>query len=224
MPEKPREKKHQEESDGGGAPEWMVTFSDCMTLLLTFFVLLLSFSSFDDKVFYKLRPHFIEQMPKVNWKQLKVDSSLTDPTNFTHKEQPDNGSESPTSPENKKSGSLEEDFDNEFSKSKVFTADSEIFFWGTGQVLSAEGKNILSDIAEFLNMNSENIIISENSVRSRDKKGLQRSWAIMNFLNGKGIPKNRLNITSESTLPDKQRKDKSSRIVELVLLEQEISK
>ena len=31
-----------------GAPEWMVTFSDCMTLLLTFFVLLLSFSSFDD--------------------------------------------------------------------------------------------------------------------------------------------------------------------------------
>ncbi len=34
-----------------GAPEWMVTFSDCMTLLLTFFVLMLSFSSFDEKTF-----------------------------------------------------------------------------------------------------------------------------------------------------------------------------
>ena len=38
----------------GGAPKWMVTFSDCMTLLLTFFVLLLSFSSFDDKAFRKM--------------------------------------------------------------------------------------------------------------------------------------------------------------------------
>ncbi|MHC4104970.1 MAG: flagellar motor protein MotB, partial [Planctomycetota bacterium] len=44
-----REKKQVVEDEAPGAPEWMVTFSDCMTLLLTFFVLLLSFSSFDDK-------------------------------------------------------------------------------------------------------------------------------------------------------------------------------
>ena len=30
-----------------GAPEWMVTFADMMSLLLTFFVLLLSFSSIE---------------------------------------------------------------------------------------------------------------------------------------------------------------------------------
>lgn len=39
-----RRSKRQE---GGGAPEWMTTFSDMMTLLLTFFVLLYSFSSID---------------------------------------------------------------------------------------------------------------------------------------------------------------------------------
>ena len=44
-----REKKEVHEDPPEGAPEWMVTFSDCMTLLLTFFVLLLSFSSFDDQ-------------------------------------------------------------------------------------------------------------------------------------------------------------------------------
>ena len=44
-----REKKQPEPEQQAGAPEWMVTFSDCMTLLLTFFVLLLSFSSFDDE-------------------------------------------------------------------------------------------------------------------------------------------------------------------------------
>ena len=49
-----RRQEKPEPQHADGAPEWMVTFSDCMTLLLTFFVLLLSFSSFDDKVFWKL--------------------------------------------------------------------------------------------------------------------------------------------------------------------------
>lgn len=37
-----------------GAPKWMVTFGDMMTLLLTFFVLLLSFSVMDQKRFIKM--------------------------------------------------------------------------------------------------------------------------------------------------------------------------
>ena len=43
-----REKKSEE---GGGAPGWIVTFSDLMSLLLTFFVLLLSFSTISEKDF-----------------------------------------------------------------------------------------------------------------------------------------------------------------------------
>lgn len=35
------------EDSGGPGQGWLVTFSDCMTLLLCFFVMLLSFSSFD---------------------------------------------------------------------------------------------------------------------------------------------------------------------------------
>lgn len=37
----------EEESGGGGAPAWMATFGDLMSLLLTFFVLLLSFANMD---------------------------------------------------------------------------------------------------------------------------------------------------------------------------------
>ncbi len=36
---------------GGGAPGWMATFADLMSLLLAFFVLLFSFASVDDKVY-----------------------------------------------------------------------------------------------------------------------------------------------------------------------------
>ncbi len=44
MAERGKKKKSEE---GGGAPEWMVTFSDLVTLLLTFFVLLLSMANMD---------------------------------------------------------------------------------------------------------------------------------------------------------------------------------
>ncbi|MBW2129280.1 MAG: OmpA family protein [Deltaproteobacteria bacterium] len=41
-------RKDKDDEAGGGTPGWMVTFSDLSTLLLTFFVLLLSMSTMDD--------------------------------------------------------------------------------------------------------------------------------------------------------------------------------
>ena len=59
-------RKQNEEDDAGGAAEWMVTFSDCMTLLLTFFVLLISFSSFDEKVFQRMESALAEGLGSVS--------------------------------------------------------------------------------------------------------------------------------------------------------------
>lgn len=42
-------KKEKKQSSGEGVPAWLVTFSDMMTLLLTFFVLLLSMASLTDE-------------------------------------------------------------------------------------------------------------------------------------------------------------------------------
>lgn len=44
-----KKKKGKGEQEAGGSVSWMVTFSDLSTLLLTFFVLLLSMSSLNDK-------------------------------------------------------------------------------------------------------------------------------------------------------------------------------
>lgn len=49
MADETQEEEHKcpECESGGGAPEWMVTYSDMVTLLLTFFILLVSMASMD---------------------------------------------------------------------------------------------------------------------------------------------------------------------------------
>jgi chemotaxis protein MotB len=44
-----KKRKQSEEEPAGGAPEWIVTFSDMVSLLVTFFVMLMSFSTMDDR-------------------------------------------------------------------------------------------------------------------------------------------------------------------------------
>ncbi|MCT4595588.1 MAG: OmpA family protein [Anaeromicrobium sp.] len=51
-------KKKKPEEAKGGAPEWMTTFSDLMTLLLCFFVLLFAFSTIDQRKFTAVMKSF----------------------------------------------------------------------------------------------------------------------------------------------------------------------
>ena len=58
-----KKRKKREEEKPAGAPAWMVTYSDMVTLLLTFFVMLLAMASFEDpgrvdKVIESLRRAF----------------------------------------------------------------------------------------------------------------------------------------------------------------------
>ena len=55
-----REKKQLQEEGAKGAPLWMVTYCDCMTLMLTFFVLLFSFASMDESILEQLSTTFNE--------------------------------------------------------------------------------------------------------------------------------------------------------------------
>jgi chemotaxis protein MotB len=59
-----------EEVKMGEIPAWMVTFSDLTTLLLTFFVLLLSMSSMDDKSLKSLFTNFTSASGILNFKEL----------------------------------------------------------------------------------------------------------------------------------------------------------
>ena len=228
-----RGSKKAEPDEAPGAPEWMVTFSDCMTLLLTFFVLLLSFSSFDEKVFRRLQASFFNALPGVN----QSDEASRDAVLPTEQieETPDlvEGSEKPTLNKGLEDN-LKEETPTDFRSRKVFSISSERIFWGKGTLISAEGRRIMTKMASFLKEVPTRVVVNENGPASEEgaeQLGLSRAWAVMEYLTSEhNLNKKWFSISSASTLAQGSLRSgeparastEPKRIVEIVLLERSI--
>jgi chemotaxis protein MotB len=226
-----RNQKQAESDEAPGAPEWMVTFSDCMTLLLTFFVLLLSFSSFDNRVFRKLKVIYSSGLTTI----IPSIRSDRDALNYVPPvealDEFEKGSEKPTLSEGKKDGLIKDSGPLDFNKGVVFVFPSDNLFWGKGIAISTDGRKIMDNISIFLSEIPNRIVISENGTQepTADSLGLQRAWAVMNYLTTKqNLDKKRFSITSVSTLarendddaPGNSARANSDRILEILLLSQ----
>lgn len=218
--------------DAPGAPEWMVTFSDCMTLLLTFFVLLLSFSSFDNKVFPRMQSAFSEGLSSIGLRLTRVDDAFLPTPRITYDQDPEKGSEKPTVDgqyESNPNTSL--DF-MDFQDQKVFLLPSEDVFLGRGTRTTSHGRRIMADVATLLEAIPNRVIVSEHVLEvddgTSDEIGLRRAWAIAHLLtHGQGIAKTRLSITATATVDAETLRHsglaainpKVQRVVEIVILE-----
>jgi len=218
----PRQKKQIEEEQPAGAPQWMTTFSDCMTLLLTFFVLMLSFASFDDKVYQKLEITLMRDLPSIFKDVQESRDSIVTPLKIDEKD-PKKGSEKPTL-EKEKKDKPKEKLEN-FRDKKVFVCSSSKIFFGKGIAISPFGREALTDIAAFLNRVPGRIVICENgSGKENDHKnfGLPRALAVLEYLTeNQGLDQNRLSISSLSTI-NKEDFDAAQRKLEIVILERSI--
>ena len=243
-----RKKKQSQDDEPAGAPEWMVTFSDCMTLLLTFFVLLLSFSSFDDKVFNKLRVIFANALPSVSTQSKSEGDAFLPTDQIEPTEELDKGSEKPSLARGKGDGLKEDTEPANFHSRKVFLISSARIFWGKGTVISSQGRKTLFTIASFLREIPSRIVVSENGKgdqKSNEHFGLQRAWAVIEYLTTKqGLDRRQFSISAVSTLagPSQRTKGplralaqeslensepdypevKTERMLEIVLLERSI--
>jgi chemotaxis protein MotB len=228
------ESKQAESDEAPGAPEWMVTFSDCMTLLLTFFVLLLSFSSFDEKVFRKLRMIFLQSLPGVNKTEEENRDAILSTPQIELTPDLAEGSEKPTLKRGLEDNSKEDTEPSDFRRLKVFTISSERIFWGNGVLISSEGHNIMAKMASFLKGVPSRVVVSESGpLREGNAQqfGLPRAWAIVEYLTNKeNLDKKRFSISAESTMEQESFRSgepasagpKSERKVEVVLLERSI--
>lgn len=223
-----RQKKQPEVEQEQGAPEWMVTFSDCMTLLLTFFVLLLSFSSFDDENeanYKKMSDSFAEQFSFDTEKTIEKEAVFDIPE-IKKSQQQRKGSEKPTLDERRKDNLKKETDPEDFRNQKIFLVSSEEIFWGKGTLISLSGQRLLADMADYLQQMQNRVVITEcdqKGIDETDKLGLQRAWAIVNYLATKqGLDREMFSISASSTVskgnlpPEAAR---AERMLEIILLE-----
>jgi len=226
--------KRTEEDDMAGAPEWMVTFSDCMTLLLTFFVLLLSFSSFDNRIFRRLKVIYSKGLTTITPSIRSDRDAITYIPPIIHVSDLDKGSEKPTLETGNEDGLLESTVPYDLNRGMVFILPSNKLFWGNGIAISNQGYSIIDTLALFLSGVSHRIVISEHGAtkdHTSQSLGLQRAWAVMNYMTTKkNIDKKRFNISSTSTFSKKGNENadansetmETGRIVEIVLLARNI--
>jgi len=194
-------KNRSTEEEGGGVPAWMVTFSDLATLLLTFFVLLLSMSSMDDKTLKSLFTNFTSACGILNFKTLGeiykpkeiliegIYSRLSDTLVIKRADDPvDTPSESKETFLQELGGKLIiQDTNNGF---KMVFGHQLLFTSGNAE-LKEEMKPILDKIANFINVSfyqiyldghTDNVPIRGGKYSSNEDLSLARSLNIMHYL------------------------------------------
>lgn len=184
-----------------GIPSWMVTFSDLATLLLTFFVLLLSMSSMDDKTLKSLFTNFTSASGILNFKEYGeiyrpkdiliegLYSRLKDTLVVKRSDDPAEipAETSETFLQEIGSQVVMENFKNGF---KLVFGHQILFDSGSAEIKD-EMKSVLGKVARFINVSSfqiyidghtDNVPIKSEKYPSNQDLSLARSFNIMEYL------------------------------------------
>jgi len=215
-------KKEKKEDDGPkGAPEWMVTFSDCMTLLLTFFVLLLSFSTFGPDKLVDLGKIFKEAMPAGGMAKASSESTVWENIQFQNVEKLSEGTEARTDSDNKNDNYMIEKKPLDYRNLKVFSIPSDKVFWGDGTAITNGAKEMLDSLAKYINRMPSRLVVSENGPGTNQEIGFERALTIIKYMseNG-GVKEDRIGISASSTVIKKR--IQRQRMVEITLLDRNV--
>ena len=231
-----RPKKGAPPEEIAGAPQWMVTFSDCMNLLLTFFVLLVTFSEFsqqpEDRILnFGKAIRSVFGTPIAESKRQDETSVVSRPR-VVNMEQPEYGSEAPTGVQSPTAtnGTLNEDLQTtNYRNHKVFLIPSRKVFLGRGRALSPDGRYFLAVMAAFLKDTLGGVVISENGPDDQTvgvDAGLSRAMAVLDYLvTMQSLDRRKFSVASESIAPPEDKPGattvyhRDERMLEIVLLE-----
>jgi hypothetical protein len=206
------------EEEGEGAPLWMISFADMASLLMAFFVMLTTFSGFGPKESAKLRQIITATLgPELYGGRYKEQPLGRMGRQMVSSGQGIKGSEKPTLEDPSGPGALLESKPKDFRSQKVFIIESSKAFLGSGTAISAEGREFFDPLALLLSKTTGKIAVSEVGPGHSPDTGINRAIAIIEYLCGKGVPKNRCSVGLRPTIPETNYK--TVRILEITLLE-----
>jgi chemotaxis protein MotB len=216
-------RKNIEPDEDPGAPEWMVTFSDCMTLLLTFFVLLLSFSSFDSSALDNVQRAFGLGQPDSAAQPGRSKGTLAQAEAIRAIKDIPKGSRIPT-PTDKAIGNMSSKRRlTDYQRQKVFSIPSEDLFAGNANVINPKNRALLDYMTVFLKTNPSRVVICEfdpKTPEKSDRTSTQRAWTLMKYFIDSKVEAERFSITGSSMLTRNDNLDK--RQVVITLLEESV--
>jgi chemotaxis protein MotB len=223
-------KQQAEESGGESVGLWYVSFADMITLLLAFFVMLATFSSFDSGSISKLE---------------NVGQSIARDSIFAGNSEkggmlppPDRvvdwterGSEKPTDADPALVRSPKErDWSAEmvvaYSSRREIQLPSAQMFYGQGAVLTAAGQRHLKLIGSFVRMLPCRVLVAERMPPAEDgstiARSLDRAWTVLDFImKEQKLPAEQCGIYVAST--GAKHKGVDEPMIEIVLLAKELT-
>jgi flagellar motor protein MotB len=216
-------KPKQEEESGEGAPLWIISFADMMSLLMAFFVMLSTFSSFGPAEAEKLqRAMTVALSPNLlgGWNPFSPRPAIG--PQAVAAGQQEKGSDKPTLDETQGNGLLAETRAEEFMTHKVFLVESRNVFWGAGVTLSRDGRDFLDTLAAYAAKMPGRIVIAESGPGDDPEIGFNRALRALTYLTSRGVAKSRCCIGARGTLPD--RDSRSQRTLEIAILDESVYK
>jgi len=196
----PRRDPPQEE--GGPSNEWIVTFSDCMTLLLCFFVMLLSFSSFDAEDLTYVLDSFETSTNSSLFPNTRPPHEAYLEDHETYVDRTRQGSETPTDDTLEPTISPRAPADalrgDAYRDCRVLSIPSDVLFWGRGTSLRPEGADLLARVARFLRLMPCRVVVGERpGAGTTADQAVARSIAVMDRLVADGkVPLGRFAVAA----------------------------
>ncbi|NLH17520.1 MAG: hypothetical protein GX455_13175 [Phycisphaerae bacterium] len=192
--------KKAEEEGGESAPLWIISFADMISLLMAFFVMLSSFTSYDKSEEKKLRAAIKATLAYAGgWMgSIPLDSLGWDPGNGQKAE---TGAERPPIEETIQTGSIEETQASGFPDNKVFLVRKDYLFVSSGSILSPDGKQWLDAFASYVAKTSERLVIADRADESGKPFDPRPLVAVAEYLQQQRVDTAKISISSCGTLP-----------------------
>lgn len=192
--------KKAEEEGGESAPLWIISFADMISLLMAFFVMLSSFTSYDKTEEKKLRAAIKATLAYAGgWMgSIPLDSLGWDPGNG---QKADTGAERPPVEETITTGSIEETQASGFPDNKVFLVRKDYLFVSSGSILSPDGKQWLDAFASYVAKMPERLVIADRADESGKPFDPRPLVALAEYLQQQKVDPAKISISSCGTLP-----------------------